>query len=106
MGLTNAEIWNIASFLVSLVVLVSAYRLYSTFRGGKLSRGYAYLLSAIVVAALTFLVSFALDYAGVNPTVTYGISVKDTGVLLALILVGLGLTDISAFWNPQTPINR
>lgn len=104
MALTTSEMWNLASSVVSLVVAAYAYRLFSTFKGGNLSRGNGYILLGILVGFATFLLSFMFSYEGVNPVVEFGISVKNVGMLIAFGFVGLGLREFSRFWNPSTPI--
>ncbi len=98
--------WNLASFVVCLAFLVYGLRLYKEFRGGKLSRGYSFTLGAILVALLTFFVSLALNLVGVTPLATYGVSVKDGGILISLVLFTLALRELSLFWNPKTTMSR
>jgi len=98
MTITVLELWNLASFAASLVVFVFAYRLYVTLRGGPISHAYSLILTAIGVLSATFFISLLFNLAGISPVTSYGISIRDIGVLAAVIMIGYALRSSHLFW--------
>ena len=92
--------WNLASAMAFAVGIVYAYRLHLNFRGGKLTRGYQYSLLALVVLFATFIVSILFNFADITTTTSYGISVRDLGILIAGFLFIGSLREASKFWIP------
>lgn len=105
-GVSNAEIWNLISGVASLLVLFYAYRIYRTFKGGKLGRSTRLTLWAILTLLATFFLSLFLDLENINATLTYGVSIKDLGVLVAIVFMGLSLRDSALFWSVSTTPTR
>ena len=89
--------WNLVTAVAFLVGSLYSYRLYLSFRGGKLARKYSLSLWAFVVLFATFALSALFNFANISPT-SYDVSVKDLGVLVAGVLLVASLREASKFW--------
>jgi uncharacterized membrane protein YbhN (UPF0104 family) len=100
-----SAVWNIVTALAFLGAVVYSYRLGRMFKGGKISKTNTYALWGFVAAFLTFLISFVFNLASFSPTTSYGISVKDLGILIAGVLIMASLREASRFWSmrPSSP---
>jgi hypothetical protein len=92
--------WNLASAMAFAVGIVYAYRLHLNFRGGELTRVYQFSLLALVVLFVTFVISILFNFANVTTTTSYGVSVRDMGILIAGFLFIGSLREASKFWIP------
>jgi hypothetical protein len=67
------------------------------FKGGKISKANTLAFWGFVAAFVTFFVSFLFNLVDFSPTSSYGISVKDLGVLIAGLLIMASLRESSRF---------
>ena len=99
-----AEPWDLVALVVLLLAFYFAYKLFLTFRGGKLSNAHLYALLAAVVLLATFVLSFSFDVLDIVPVTAYGISVKNIGILAAAVLMILAGRDMARFWVRRTSL--
>jgi hypothetical protein len=58
--------WNLGTSITIAIAFYYSYGIWSTFRGGKLDRAYAYLLCGLAVMLVAFVVRFAFDLANIT----------------------------------------
>ena len=98
----NAEAaWDLATAIVIAVVILYSMYLYQIFKGGRLSKAYTLELCGFGVLLATFALRFLLDLAGIDPVQSFGISVRDVGVLIAVILLALSVREMKIFWRNE-----
>jgi hypothetical protein len=93
--------WDGVTLLFCLGVLLYVNRLHRTFKGSLVDASYSYYLAALVVVACGFAIKVVLDAASITP-IDYGISVRDSAIIIALFLAVLGLRRAAIFWNPES----
>jgi hypothetical protein len=94
-----SALWNLATAVAILIAAIYSYRIYQVFKGGYLSNSYAFAVSALIVAFVTFFVSFMFDLLEFSPTISYGISVKDFGFLVTSVLILASFREAKLFWR-------
>jgi len=90
--------WNLFTSIAFLAAFFYAYQLNQTFKGGKLSKTYSYILWAFAVAFFTFFLSFLFNLMNITPTTSFGISVRDLGSLIFGALFLASLREAARFW--------
>ena len=95
-------VWDLAALIVALVAFFYIRRLESMFRGGTYGKAYGYYYAAVAALAVAFGIRVVLDYFEVDPT-AYGLSVRDAGIVLAVVFLLLGFRASAKFWNNGRP---
>jgi hypothetical protein len=93
--------WNLATAVALGVTLYYTYGVWSAFKGGKIEKSYAYMVWGVAVLLLAFVVRFAFDLADITPIDVYGVSVRDCGVLVALVLFCFSARGLRQFWRGE-----
>jgi hypothetical protein len=94
-------IWNVFTGIFLLAVSYYTYSLISASKGGRLQRPYTYILLGFAIMCAAFFVKFVCNLYDFEPVVAYGISVRDTGVLIGSVFLLAGLRYLAKFWNDQ-----
>ena len=98
MALADDLSWDGITLAVSLVAVFYLVDLRRTFRGGEMGSAFNYFVVAAAVFCVGFVLRLALDLISVTPE-SYGLSVRDPAIIIALVLVALGLRGLSKFWS-------
>ena len=94
-------IWSIVTIVAVTVALAYSASLARLFKGGKIQLGYRTLLYSLGVLLIAFVAKLMMDILQINPVTAFGISVRDSGVVVAMILIAVSLRQISRSWrNP------
>jgi FtsH-binding integral membrane protein len=94
--------WNLVTAIALAIAAFYTYRLWATFRGGKLDRAYSYLVWGICVLLVAVVVRLMFDLADITPIDAYYVSIRDCGLLVAAVLFGLSARDLARFWRGET----
>jgi hypothetical protein len=101
---TFAEaVWNFATGVFLLGVSYYSYRLHSVSKGGTIQKAYTYILLGFAVMCAAFFVKFVCNLFDFEPVIAYGISVRDTGVLVGTALLLAGLRRLASIWTTKGP---
>jgi hypothetical protein len=95
--------WDLAAVMVLSIVVFYSFRLYKTFKGGKLSKGNFYMFCAFLVMWAGFLTRFFFALEGIDPVQAYGVSARGITTMIAAVLFLLSLREFSRFWDPSRP---
>jgi hypothetical protein len=98
---TADAIWSLGTIAAVAVALFYASSLSRQFKGGKLENGHRYLLYSFAVLLVAFIARLILDLIQVQPVTAFGVSVRDVGVVVAMVFIAASLGQISRVWrNP------
>jgi len=103
---TATAAWNLATWIVCLMLFAYSFSYYRKFKGGKLGRVGVYAVAISGELSIAFFLSFIFNLEGVSVINLYGISIKDLGLLIAMVFGVLALRETNLFWNPQTAMSR
>lgn len=95
--------WDLAAVIVLSVVVFYSFRLYKTFKGGKLSKGNFYMFCAFLVMWVGFLARFVFALEGIDPVQAYDVSARSVTTMIAVVLFLASLREMSRFWDPSRP---
>ena len=93
--------WDLATAVGVAIVILYSMHLYYVFKGGRLARAYTLALYGFGVLLTAFVLRFLLDLASIDPIQTFGVSVRDSGVLISVVLLALSIRELKAFWRNE-----
>ena len=98
MAYIGAFVWDGSAFVLCLVMSVYMRGLYRHFKASWLEKSYTYYTASAGVFCVAFAIRLGLDLFSISPD-TFGASVSDPAIVLALALMLLGLRDTARFWG-------
>ncbi len=91
-------IWDTITLLVCLGTVLFFNRLRAVFRGGAVGKAYSYYLWAGLILSAGLAIRVVFDLMQQDPH-AYGISVRDTAIILTLLLLMAGLRTSTGIWR-------